>query len=177
MQKHFPALQMLWLNNGGRCFRIAKMSQTFLHLFPKVASPKKYTAQTLTDEGYTIENAQITNVSLSTTNYCCLSLDLTLKAAGWDVVYGGYCLGKVYPDSYEKDSYEGSAIGMEAIMRIMDVVGVSRLEDMKGKYIRVATKGLGSTVKIIGNIINNRWFDYDSFFKDKESTSSADLAD
>lgn len=25
---------------------------------------KKYTAQTLTDEGYTIENAQITNVSL-----------------------------------------------------------------------------------------------------------------
>ena len=62
-------------------------------------------------------------------------------------------------------------------MRIMDVVGVSRLEDMKGKYIRVATKGLGSTVKIIGNIINNRWFDYDSFFKDKESTSSADLAD
>lgn len=131
---------------------------------------KKYTAQTLTDEGYTIENAQITNVSLSTTNYC------------------GYCLGKVYPDSYEKDSYEGSAIGMEAIMRIMDVVGVSRLEDMKGKYIRVATKGWGSTVKIIGNIINNRWFDYDSFFKDKESASvqdaiaklvtvSADLAD
>lgn len=34
VQKHFPALQMLWLNNGGRCFRIAKMSQTFLHLFP-----------------------------------------------------------------------------------------------------------------------------------------------
>lgn len=73
-------------------------------------------------------------------------------------------------------------------MRIMDVVGVSRLEDMKGKYIRVATKGWGSTVKIIGNIINNRWFDYDSFFKEKESASvqdaitelvtvSADLAD
>lgn len=105
---------------------------------------KKYTAQTLTDEGYTIENAQITNVSLSTTDHCCLSLNLTLKAAGWGVVYGGYC--------------------------------------------RVATKGWGSTVKIIGNIINNLWFDYDSFFKDKESASvqdaiaelvtvSADLAD
>lgn len=68
---------------------------------------KKYTAQTLTDEGYTIENAQITNISLSTTNYCCLSLDLTLKAAGWNVVYGGYCLGKVYPDSYEKRFLRG----------------------------------------------------------------------
>lgn len=40
---------------------------------------KKYTAQTLTDEGYTIENAQITNVSLSTTNYCCLSLLILLS--------------------------------------------------------------------------------------------------
>ena len=30
---------------------------------------KKYTAQTLTDEGYTIENAQITNVFLSSTDY------------------------------------------------------------------------------------------------------------
>lgn len=67
---------------------------------------KKYTAQMLTNEGYTIENAQITNVSLSSTDYCCLSLNLTLKAAGWNVVYGGYCLGKIYPDSYEKDSYE-----------------------------------------------------------------------
>ena len=129
---------------------------------------KKYTAQMLTDEGYTIENAQITNVSLSASDHCCLSLNLTLKAAGWGVVYGGYCLDKVYPNSYEKDSYEGSADGMEAIMRIMDVVGVSRLEDMKGKYIRVATKGWGSTIKIIGNIINDRWFDYGSFFKDKD---------
>ena len=129
---------------------------------------KKYTAQMLTDEGYAIENAQITNVSLSASDYCCLSLNLTLKAAGWGVVYGGYCLGKVYPNSYEKDSYEGSADGMEAIMRIMDVVGVSRLEDMKGKYIRVATKGLSSTIKIIGNIINDRGFDYGSFFKDKD---------
>lgn len=63
---------------------------------------KKYTAQTLTDEGYTIENAQITNVSLSSTDHCCLSLDLTLKAAGWGVVYGGYCLAKSTPTAMKK---------------------------------------------------------------------------
>lgn len=28
VQKHSRALRMRWLNNGGRCFRIAKMSQT-----------------------------------------------------------------------------------------------------------------------------------------------------
>ena len=48
---------------------------------------------------------------------------------------------------------------MEAIMRIMDTVGCDKYENMKGKYIRVATKGCGSTVKIIGNILEDKFFD------------------
>ena len=132
---------------------------------------KKYTENLLIEEGYEIQNAEITSVSLSSSDYCCLSLEIGLQGAGWGCVYGGYCLGKMYPDSYEKDTYEGSAAGMEAIMRIMDVVGVSKLVDMKGKYIRVATKGWGSSVKIIGNIIKDRWFDYKTFFADKKEES------
>lgn len=132
---------------------------------------KKYTAETLIAEKYKLENALIKNVSLSSSSYCCLTLDLTLEGSGWGCVYGGYCLGKVYPDSYEKDTYECSAAGMEAIMRIMDVVGVSRFEDMKGKYVRVATKGWGDSIKIIGNIINDRWFDYESYIADKKEES------
>lgn len=133
---------------------------------------KKYTENLLIEEGYEIQNAEITSVSLSSSDYCCLSLNIGLQGASWGCVYGGYCFGKMYPDSYEKDTYEGSAAGMEAIMRIMDVVGVSKLEDMKGKYIRVATKGWGSSVKIIGNIIKDRWFDYDSYFKDKKKEAA-----
>ena len=53
-------------------------------------------------------------------------------------------------------------------MRIMDTVGVERFQDLKGKYVRVATKGLGSSVKIIGNIIKDKWFDAETFFADKE---------
>lgn len=79
---------------------------------------KKYTAKELITEGYKLDNALITNVSLS-------SGDL----------------------------------------------GVSRLEDMKGKYVRVATKKWGDTVKIIGNIIKDRWFDYQSFYADKKEES------
>lgn len=88
---------------------------------------------------------------------------------GWGVVYGGYCLGKGYLGAEE---FEGSAKGMEAVMRIMNVVGVSDLLDMKGKYVRVATKGLGTTVTIIGNIVNDIWFDYEAFF-DTEGKANA----
>ena len=129
---------------------------------------KKYTAKELVNEGYTLENALITSVSLSSADYCSLCLNIGLKGDAWGCVYG---LGKIYPNSYEKDTYEGSAAGMEAIMRIMDVVGVSRLEDMQGKYIRVASKGLVSTIKIIGNIVSDRWFDYKTFFADKKEES------
>lgn len=132
---------------------------------------KKYTAKKLIAEGYKLDNALIKNVSLSSGNYCSLTLDITLDGDGWGCVYGGYCLGKIYPDSYDKESYEGSVAGMEVIMRIMDVVGVSRLEDMNGKYVRVATKKWGDSVKIIGNIIKDRWFDYQSFYADKKEES------
>ena len=83
---------------------------------------KKYTAKELVNEGYTLENALIKNVSLSSTDYCCLTLNMDLEGGGWGCSYGGYCLGKIYPNSYEKDTYEGSAAGMEAIMRIMELV-------------------------------------------------------
>lgn len=53
-------------------------------------------------------------------------------------------------------------------MRIMDVVGVDDLTEMKGEHVRVALKGIGDSVKIIGNFIKDEWFDYESFFDDKK---------
>ena len=49
-------------------------------------------------------------------------------------------------------------------MRVMDTIGVDDLMDAKGKYVRVVSKGWGSTVKTIGNIIEDKWFDYGEFF-------------
>lgn len=126
---------------------------------------KKFTEEELKELGYELLNAEVTNVSLNMKDHGCLTLSITLKGAGWGVVYGGYCLGKGYLGA-DDDYFNGSAKGMEAIMRIMDVVGVEALEDMKGKYVRIANKGLGSSVKIIGNIISNKWFDYESFFSE-----------
>lgn len=128
---------------------------------------KKYTQDELTDLGYRIENALITNADLSMADHGCLTLSITLDGGGWGVVYGGYCLGHGYLGA---DNFDGSASGLESIMRIMDVVGVERFQDLKGKYVRVATKGWGSSVKIIGNILRGKWFDAETFFADKENT-------
>lgn len=64
---------------------------------------------------------------------------------------GGYAL-----DGYTKS--------MEAISKILDVVGVDRWEDLPGKYIRFEDNGPGSTVNKIGNIIEDKWFDLKEFF-------------
>lgn len=127
---------------------------------------KNYTYDQLTELGYTIENALIEKVDLSMADHGCLTLAMTLQGGGWGVVYGGYCLGKGYLGAEE---FSGSAAGIESIMRIMDVVGVERFQNLKGKYVRVATKGWGGLVKIIGNIISDKWFDIETFFADKEN--------
>jgi hypothetical protein len=60
--------------------------------------------------------------------------------------------------------FKGSAKGTEALMRIMDVVGVHRWEDIKGKYIRIVDPGWGGIVDKIGNIIEDKWFSQKEFF-------------
>lgn len=128
---------------------------------------KKYTTAQLIELGYKIENALIENVDLSMADYGCLTLALTLKGNGWGVVYGGYCLGHGYLGAKE---FDASASGLESIMRIMDTVGVERFQNLKGKYIRVASKGWGDTIKIIGNVLKDQWFDIETFFADKEKS-------
>lgn len=38
-------------------------------------------------------------------------------------------------------------------------------------FVRVASKGRGSTIKIIGNIIDDIWFDYEEFFRDENQSN------
>ena len=130
---------------------------------------KNYNYKQLIKEGYSIENAFIENVDLSMADHGCLTLAMTLNGGGWGVVYGGYCLGKGYLGA-DDDFFDGSAAGMEYLMRIMDTVGVERFQDLKGKYIRVATKGWGDSVKIIGNILKDQWFDPETFFTAKKES-------
>ena len=110
-----------------------------------------------------IKNVKITNVSLTMADHGCLTFYLTLEGDGWGINYGGYCIGLGFLGSDSFTAENGS--GLVAIMRIMDTVGVERWEDLKGKYIRIVHEGWGSSVKKIGNIIEDKWFDIDEFFK------------
>lgn len=114
-------------------------------------------------EGYTIQNAKITSADLSMEDHGCITFSMGLDGGGWGCVYGGYCLGHGYLGA---SHFDGSAKGMEYIMRIMDTVGVSKLSQLPGQYVRVATKGWGDVVKIIGNIVKDQWFDPEKFFRD-----------
>lgn len=120
---------------------------------------------TLINNGYRIENMQIKSVdfSLSSGN---LIFYMILKGNGIGDNRIYFCsrpIGKNY-----RDEITGSENGIEYILRIMDIVGVSRFNDMKGKYVRVAFKVGDDRVEIIGNIIENKWFDQKAFFDNKK---------
>lgn len=128
---------------------------------------KKWTERELKEAGYDIQNCEIDFVDLSIADHGVCTLSIGLNGHGWGCVYGGYVLGHGYLGA-DDDVFDGSATGMESIIRIMNVVGVERFNSMKGKIIRAATKGWGSSIKIIGNVIEDNWFDIESFFVDKK---------
>ena len=108
-----------------------------------------------------IRNAKITDVSLVMGEHGCLTYWLMLNFDGYICGYGGFCLGHGYLGAKE---FDASAKGLEAMMRIMNVVGVERWEDMEGKYIRIVDRGLGNTVDTIGHIMEDKWFNQREFF-------------
>lgn len=113
-----------------------------------------------------ILNAQITNVSLTMEDHGCLTFWLTLEGDGWGCGFGGYCIGKGYLGASEFTAERGD--GLEAMMHIMDVVGVSKWEDLQGKYLRVkpqlSENSWGGNVTTIGNLIKDKWFNIADFF-------------
>lgn len=132
----------------------------------------KWTEQKLKDAGYEIQNAKITYIDLSAEDHGCLTLSMALDGSGWGCVYGGYKLGTAGTYMKEEELC-GSAAGLECIIRIMHTLGVDRFTELNGKYIRVATKGWGSSISIVGNIINDKWFDQKSFFEDFKQNTGA----
>ncbi len=112
------------------------------------------------DTSAKIERMKITSVDLSTKDYGHLVMRMWLENEGKIVLFGNAFLGKGYLGA---DLFEGSSLGIEYIMRVMDVVGVSSFNDMVGKYIRVEASW-GKTVDKIGNATKDKWFSQKEFF-------------
>ena len=112
---------------------------------------KKWTQKNLQEEGYKVLNMMVENVDIVMRDSVAM-LQMVVKSTDHHYIYGGY-LG---------------AEGLESILKIMDVIGAKAFSDIKGRYIRVAVKGCSNSPKIVGNILQDRWFDIESFLQDKD---------
>lgn len=74
---------------------------------------------------------------------------------------GGYSLDQYDPDTKTRVF---KAKSMEVISKILDVVGADSWEKLPGKYIRFEDNGWGSRITKIGNIIEDKWIDFEEFF-------------
>ena len=108
-----------------------------------------------------IKNARISKVSISMADHDCLTFRLFLDGDGWGCGFGGYCIGHGYLGA---DNFAGYGSGLEAMMRIMDTVGVEKWEDLEGKYVRCKVGDWGDPINEIGNILKDKWFNIKDFF-------------
>ena len=109
-----------------------------------------------------IKNARITKTMLGREDHGIMTFMIFIefdKCVACGV--GGYALDQ-YDD--ELKTRVCHPIGLEAISKILDVVGVEKWEDLPGKYIRFEDNGWGSTVDAIGNIIEDKWINLREFF-------------
>ena len=113
-----------------------------------------------------ILNAKIESVSCGTENgITTFGLGLQIQG-GAGCCFGGYAL-----DEYDEAESRRLPIslGLECLEHIMTTVGVKSWEDLKDKYIRVVSRGLGKSIEEIGNIMEDKWFNIEEFFeKDKK---------
>lgn len=122
-----------------------------------------------------IENAKITNVSLTMADHCSLVFWITVEGAGWGCSIGGYKIASGMLGARSEDFCAETGAGLVAMMRIMDTIGVEKWEDLKGKYCRVKVNGWGGTISEIGNLINNKWFNVKEFFQNYKEKKEVDV--
>ncbi len=123
-----------------------------------------------------IYNARITDTRLGYDDWNNLILCLYTESEYGMCGFGGCSFGKQddsNPDesnSYKKPKYINFEWTSELIMNILDVVGVDKWEDIKGKLIRIRTNGktgCAGGIEAIGNILENKWFSIQDFYAEK----------
>lgn len=105
-------------------------------------------------------NAIIERTMLGYEDHGILTCFLCLKQSSSGQGFGGYTLDDRPKKDKEGNRYGGREPAVFAgfwIKRILEVVGVSKWEDLVGKHIRVVGEEFG-TIKGIGNIIEDKWF-------------------
>ena len=98
----------------------------------------------------TIENAKITNTSITMEDHGVLTFYITVEGAGIGVNLGGYCIGTGYLGAKEFSAENGG--GLVVMMNIMNVVGVHKWEDLKAVLCAVIPKKQTAIKKYIFSV-------------------------
>lgn len=113
-----------------------------------------------------IKNAKITSTYLGEV-HSCLTADLILEGAGWQGVYGGYCLAK-WNDPQKLVS------GAGAIISLLKALELDNWEQLTGIYVRVKTEGWGGKIVAVGHIIREKWFSFKDYFEEAKKLQNTD---
>lgn len=110
--------------------------------------------------------AVITKAVIEFDDYGRLQFELWLQ--GWrenqhfTKIITGYPLGRGHVGA---TIFEGEARGVVALMRIMDVVGVSSWDWLENKAIRILEDEMNGGIHTIGNVTEDKWLDlYEIFY-------------
>ncbi len=112
-----------------------------------------------------IKNAQIVSTMLGREDHGIMTFMITVRFGACSCGIGGYAL-----DGYDRETKTRvfRAKSMEAVSKVLDVVGVDTWEQLPNKYIRIKDKGWGSTIDEIGNLMEDKWFNLREFFSKEE---------
>ena len=109
-----------------------------------------------------ITNAKINSAEIMIEDHGILTFMLYTDTADYSIGIGGY--GLDYTKGGKRVSWKYTS---ELIRTIMEVVGVRKWSDLKGKLNRIDDKDTGGRVRKIGNILTDTWLDLDTFFKER----------
>jgi hypothetical protein len=111
-------------------------------------------------------NARIASTTLGIEDHGIMTFFVHLEWPGAGQGCGGFALDRPKnPNDYSAERV-GHGPAIVAIRKILETVGVDNWEDLKGKLIRAKVDRLGSSrTPIIGNILEDRWFDLKEFME------------
>lgn len=109
-----------------------------------------------------IRNARVTSTMLGREDHGIFTFMIYIEFDnGNHSGFGGYALDE-YDAKTETRIFKAKS--MEVISKILKVVGADTWEDLPGKYIRFEDDGWGPMFTKIGNIMDDKWIDFDEFF-------------
>lgn len=106
------------------------------------------------------KNAIVESVSIGDGDRGLLTAWLQLNYGGSGQGFGGYVL--YLPKDYNHFTNKGDFAG-HFIFRCMEIAGVTKWQDIKGKTVRVRADH--GRVEAIGHIVKNDWFNPSEDFK------------